>query len=182
MRYNQLKYPDLQLILIRFTSMTSIASNTPTQWMQLALEQAKLAWQQGEVPVGAVIVLNNKLVATGYNKSISSSDPSMHAEVDAIRAAGQVLENYRLIDCELYVTLEPCMMCLGAMLHARIKKLYFGTVDPKTGVLGGQVNLIDYYTANHNIEVHRGLCEQQCSDILKDFFKARRCKNLSRGC
>lgn len=148
--------------------------HSPQHWMQLALEQAKLAESHGEVPVGAVIVLDNKLIASGYNKNITDKDCSLHAEIDAIRQASKILNNYRLINCELYVTLEPCMMCLGAMIHARVKTLYYGATDPKTGVLGGQVDLTKLYKANHNIEIYPNILAQPCSDILKQFFQRRR--------
>jgi tRNA(adenine34) deaminase len=143
-------------------------------FMQLALEQAKLAEQLGEVPVGAVIVLDGQVIAVGHNKSIMQSDASLHAEIDAMRQASLKLSNYRLVNCELYVTLEPCMMCLGAMLHSRIKKLYYGASDPKTGALGGLINLQEYYKVNHAIEIYPNIHPQPCSDILKNFFKQKR--------
>lgn len=143
-------------------------------WMQLALEQAKLAETLGEVPVGAVIVKNGELIAAGHNNSISYNDPSAHAEIDVIRLAGQKLNNYRLIDCDLYVTLEPCMMCLGAIIHSRINKLYYGASDPKTGALGGQVDLIQHYKSNHHIEIIPYTLQEQCSDILVKFFRKKR--------
>jgi tRNA(adenine34) deaminase len=144
------------------------------QFMQLALEQAKLAEQFGEVPVGAVIVLDGQVIAVGHNKSIMQSDASLHAEIDTMRQASLKLNNYRLVNCELYVTLEPCMMCLGAMLHSRIKKLYYGASDPKTGALGGLINLQEYYKVNHVIEIYSNIHPQPCSDILKNFFKQKR--------
>jgi len=149
-------------------------SFTPDYWMSLALEQAKIAESLGEVPVGAIIVKDNKLIASAYNSPIKSNDSSAHAEINVIRQAGEVLKNYRLIGCELYVTLEPCMMCLGAMIHSRISKLYYGANDPKTGVLGGQVDLTKIYNSNHNIEVYNNILSEPCSKILKKFFKSRR--------
>ncbi|MBP9721762.1 MAG: tRNA adenosine(34) deaminase TadA [Gammaproteobacteria bacterium] len=142
--------------------------------MNLALEQAKLAEKIGEVPVGAVIVKNSKLISTGYNHSIARHDPSGHAEIVALRSACQLLENYRLIDCDLYVTLEPCMMCLGALIHARIKRLYFAASDPKTGSLGGLVDLAKIYQTNHRIEIIPQILSKPCSELLKFFFKSRR--------
>lgn len=144
------------------------------RYMQLALQQAELAEQQGEVPVGAVIVLDNNIIALGRNKSISYQDATLHAEIDAIRQASLKLNNYRLVNCEIYVTLEPCMMCLGAVIHSRIKKVYYGASDPKTGALGGLVNLMDYYKANHKIEVYHNIYQQPCADILTEFFKRKR--------
>lgn len=145
-----------------------------SKYMQLALEQATLAEQCGEVPVGAIIVLDNNVIAVGHNKSIMHSDATQHAEIDAMRQASLELKNYRLTNCELYVTLEPCMMCLGAMLHSRIKKLYYGASDPKTGALGGLVNLGSHYKVNHNIEIIHNVLQQPCADILKNFFRQRR--------
>lgn len=149
-------------------------SSNPEHWMQQALEQAKLAESHGEVPVGAVLVIDNKIIAKGHNKSITYNDPSLHAEIDVLRQAGQILNNYRLINAQLYVTLEPCMMCLGAMLHSRIKSLYYGASDPKTGAIGGLVDLTKQYQVNHQIIIHAGVLAEPCSQILKSFFKSKR--------
>ncbi len=149
-------------------------NQSPEYWMNLALEQARYAQSIGEVPVGAVIVKDNELVAVGYNCSITSQDPSAHAEIVAIRNAAQKLANYRLIDCDLYVTLEPCIMCLGALLHSRINKLYYGASDPKTGALGGLVDLSKLYIVNHQILTQGGILTESCSVILKDFFRNKR--------
>lgn len=146
----------------------------PEYWMNLALEQAKLAGINNEIPVGAVIVKDNKLIATGYNSSIKNHDSSAHAEIIAMRAASNLLANYRLTNCDLYVTLEPCMMCLGNIIHARINKLYYGASDPKTGSLGGLIDLTQHYKTNHNIQIFKNILAEQCSLILKDFFKIRR--------
>lgn len=148
--------------------------NTPEQWMALAIQQAKKAELRFEVPVGAVIVQNNTLLVEGHNSNISKNDATMHAEIDVIRKAGMVLNNYRLIDCDLYVTLEPCMMCLGAIIHSRINKLYYGAPDPKTGALGGYIDLTKHYIANHKVEATGGILEHECSMLLKNFFMARR--------
>lgn len=147
---------------------------TPEYFMQQALAQARLAEQHGEVPVGAVLVADNQIIAVGHNRSITLNDSSSHAEIDVIRRAGEVIQNYRLVDTELYVTLEPCMMCLGAILHSRIKKVYFGASDPKTGAIGGLVDLTEHYKVNHNVEVVSGVLARECSEILKNFFKSRR--------
>ena len=143
-------------------------------WMQHALELAKKAETSGEVPVGAVVVLNDELVAEGWNRPISSSDPTAHAEIIALRAAGQKLENYRLLDTELYVTLEPCPMCVGAMLHARVRRVIYAATDPKTGALGGAYDLLNSVSHNHSFEVKKGVLEEQSRAMLQAFFRGRR--------
>ncbi len=145
-------------------------------WMQRALELAHKAEAVGEVPVGAVIVLNNELIAEGWNQPIRSSDPTAHAEIMALRAAGQRLENYRLLDAELYVTLEPCPMCVGAMLHARIKRVIYAATDPKTGALGGAYDLLNSVSHNHCFEVSKDVLAEQSREILQAFFRERRGK------
>ena len=144
------------------------------EMMQLALEQARLAEAAGEVPVGAVIVLNGDLIAEGRNQPISSSDPTAHAEIIALRDAGQKLGNYRLLDAELYVTLEPCPMCVGAMLHARVKRVIYAAADPKTGALGGAYDLLNSVSHNHSFEVTKGVLEEQSRQMLQGFFRSRR--------
>ncbi len=143
-------------------------------WMQHALELAHKAEAAGEVPVGAVIVLNGELVAEGWNQPISSSDPTAHAEIIALRAAGQKLDNYRLLDTELYVTLEPCPMCVGAMLHARLKRVIYAASDPKTGALGGNYDLLNSVKHNHAFAVTGGIMAEQSRDLLQAFFRNRR--------
>ena len=143
-------------------------------WMQKALELAQHAEAEDEVPVGAVIVKDNQLIAEGWNHPIQAHDPSAHAEMMAIRNAGQTLNNYRLIDTTLYVTLEPCPMCVGAMIHARIKRLVFGAFDPKTGAAGSVFDLINAEQHNHHIEVTGGVEEERCRQILQAFFKRKR--------
>ena len=143
-------------------------------WMQHALEMAHKAEAAGEVPVGAVIVHNGELIAEGWNQPISSSDPTAHAEVMALRAAGHKLDNYRLLDAELYVTLEPCPMCVGAMLHARVKRVVYAATDPKTGALGGAYDLLNSVSHNHSFEVTGGVLAEQSRDLLRAFFKSRR--------
>ncbi|UCB55061.1 MAG: tRNA adenosine(34) deaminase TadA [Thiotrichales bacterium] len=144
------------------------------QWMQRALELAKRAEAAGEVPVGAVIVLNGELVSEGWNQPISASDPSAHAEIIALRAAGRKLDNYRLLDTELYVTLEPCPMCVGAMLHARVKRVIYAATDPKTGALGGAYDLLTSVSHNHSFEVTKGVLAEQSGEMLRAFFRNRR--------
>lgn len=144
------------------------------EWMQLALQCADQAWQAGEVPVGAIVVKDNQLISRGYNQTIIQHDPSAHAEVLAIRAAGQVLNNYRLVDCTLYVTLEPCAMCSGLLVHSRIKRLVVGANDLKTGACGSALNLLDHASMNHKIELQKGVLAEQCGQKLSDFFAQRR--------
>jgi tRNA(adenine34) deaminase len=147
---------------------------TDEHWMQHALELAHKAEAAGEVPVGAVIVLNGELVAEGWNQPISSSDPTAHAEIIALRTAGEKLDNYRLLDTELYVTLEPCPMCVGAMLHARVKRVIYAATDPKTGALGGSYDLLNSVKHNHAFEVTGGVLAEQSRYLLQAFFKNRR--------
>ncbi len=139
-----------------------------------ALELARKAEAAGEVPVGAVIVLNGEFVAEGWNQPISSSDPTAHAEIMALRAAGQKLDNYRLLDAELYVTLEPCPMCVGAMLHARLKRVIYAATDPKTGALGGAYDLLNSISHNHAFEVTGGVLAEPSREMLQAFFRNRR--------
>jgi tRNA(adenine34) deaminase len=143
-------------------------------FMALALRQAQAAADAGEVPVGAVVVQDGQVIATGYNAPIGSHDPSAHAEIAALRAAAQRVGNYRLDGCELYVTLEPCAMCAGAMLHARLKRVVFGAPDPKTGAAGSVLNLFAHPQINHQTEVQGGVLAQACSNLLQDFFRGKR--------
>lgn len=143
-------------------------------FMRLALEQAELASKAGEVPVGAVIVKEGVVVASGFNQPICLHDPSAHAEMQALRSAGITLQNYRFPDCVLYVTLEPCAMCAGAILHARLSRLVFGATDPKTGVAGSVFNLFDQDKLNHHTTVTGGVLAAECSNMLSTFFAQRR--------
>ncbi|MFC0120246.1 tRNA adenosine(34) deaminase TadA [Pseudoalteromonas xiamenensis] len=143
-------------------------------WMRMALEFADKAWQQGEIPVGAVLVKDNEFVAAGWNQSISLHDPSAHAEMMAIREAGKVLENYRLVDCTLYVTLEPCSMCAGLLVHSRIQRVVYGACDAKTGSAGSIMNLLQEPRLNHQVDITRGVLAEACSEKISAFFKARR--------
>ena len=142
--------------------------------MRLAAVQAASAARRGEVPVGAIVVRDGTVLASGGNQPLSAHDPSAHAEMIALRAAGQMLGNYRLPDCELYVTLEPCAMCAGAMLHARLKKVIFGAYDPKTGAAGSVIDLFANARLNHQTEARGGVLEAECGALLRDFFNARR--------
>ncbi len=143
-------------------------------WMALALDYGERARDEGEIPVGAVLVKDNTLVAAGWNQCIGLNDPSAHAEMQAMRAAGQVLQNYRMPDTTLYVTLEPCAMCSGMLVHSRINRLVIGARDPKTGACGSVVNLVQHERLNHQINLSYGVLEQQCSERLSAFFKQRR--------
>ena len=147
-------------------------------WMQKAIQLARKAEAENEVPVGAVIVKDDQLIAEGWNRLIQSHDPSSHAEIVAIRNAGQALNNYRLIDTTLYVTLEPCAMCVGAMIHARIKRLVFAAFDPKTGAAGSAIELIQSEKHNHRIEFIGGILESECRDMLQAFFRKKRLLKL----
>ncbi|MES2015513.1 MAG: tRNA adenosine(34) deaminase TadA [Pseudomonadota bacterium] len=143
-------------------------------FMQLALEQAQHAWSLGEVPVGAVVVKDGVVIATGFNQPIGSHDPTAHAEIVALRAAADKLGNYRLPGCELYVTLEPCVMCSGAMMHARLARVVYAATDPKTGACGSVLNLFGHEQLNHHTEVVGGVMADEASSMLKAFFAERR--------
>lgn len=143
-------------------------------WMQKAIDLAKEAFIKDEVPVGAIVVQDNKIIGSGYNNPISIVDATAHAEIIALREACKNINNYRLIDATLYVTLEPCMMCAGAMLHARIKRLVFGAFDEKTGVVGSVCNLVADYKWNHSFSCTGNILGKESSALLSDFFKSKR--------
>lgn len=144
------------------------------QWMRRALELANRAELQGEVPIGAVLVMHGKAVGEGWNRSISQHDPSAHAEIVALREAGKHAGNYRLPGSTLYVTLEPCAMCVGAMIHARVERLVFAASDPKTGALGGAFKLPDLHAHNHAMDVQGGVLAEEAAELLRSFFRKRR--------
>ena len=146
-------------------------------YMQLALELASRAAAAGEVPVGAVVVRGDEIVGRGYNQPISGNDPSAHAEIMALRDAGRTLGNYRLLDCDLYVTLEPCVMCSGAIMHARIRRVVFGAGDPKTGACGSVVDLFADTKLNHHATVTGGVMAGEAVELLQSFFASRRHKS-----
>jgi tRNA(adenine34) deaminase len=150
------------------------AEDADAPFMRLALDQAHNAWALAEVPVGAVIVKDGQVIATGFNQPIGNSDPTAHAEIQAMRAAAELLGNYRLNHCEIYVTLEPCAMCAGAMQHARIKRLIYGAADPKTGACGSVVNLFDEPRLNHHTSVRAGVLAGEAGSLLSRFFADRR--------
>ncbi len=144
------------------------------QWMRHAIRLAQRAEDQGEVPVGAVLIKEKNCIAEGWNTPIQSHDPTAHAEIMAIRRAGKVLKNYRLTNTTLYVTLEPCVMCMGAISHARIERLIFGAFDPKRGAVCNALQLSDAPFLNHRIEWQGGVLENNCSTLLKGFFRVKR--------
>ncbi len=155
-----------------------VGEMTDTDWMHHALKLAERAQQEGEVPVGAVLVLNDEIIGEGWNRPIAAHDPTAHAEIMALRAGAAKLGNYRLNNTTLYVTLEPCVMCAGAMMHARIKRLVFGASDPKAGAIISVFNIFDSSKLNHRVEYVGGILSDECGAILSRFFEARR-KNLS---
>lgn len=143
-------------------------------FMRRALELARRAQEEGEVPVGAVVVVDERIVGEGWNRPISASDPTAHAEVQAMRAAATTLRNYRLLGATLYVTLEPCAMCVGAMFHARVRRVVYGAADPKTGAAGSTVNLFEEKRLNHHALVQGGVLADECGALLSAFFASRR--------
>lgn len=143
-------------------------------WMQHALSLAQLAQEKGEVPIGALIVRDNEIIGQGHNCPIATNDPTAHAEIQAIRAASQFDKNYRLTNTTLYVTLEPCAMCAGAIIQARINRVVFGTADPRTGAAGSVFNVLQNPTLNHRCETLSGVLQQNCAELLKAFFRKKR--------
>lgn len=148
-------------------------------YMKQALKEAEKAYKKLEVPVGAVIVKDGKIIARAHNQKETKTDTTKHAEILAIQKASKKLESWRLIDCEMYVTLEPCSMCAGAIINSRIKKVYIGAMDEKTGAVGSVLNLFEDYTFNHKVEAEKGIMEKECQETLKKFFKELR--ELKRG-
>ena len=144
------------------------------EFMKLALEQAKKAYKKDEVPIGAVIVCNDKVVAKGFNIREKRNDPTGHAEIVAVKKACKKRRSWRLEDCTIYVTVEPCSMCAGALLWTRIKRIVFGAFDAKGGALGSSYNLFEQKNLNHKAEITSGVLEEECSKIMKDFFKTKR--------
>ena len=149
-------------------------SSADIAFMTRAMELAKMAEAAGEVPVGAVVVKNGAIVGEGWNRPISTRDPSAHAEMIAMRAAATKLENYRLLDTTLYVTLEPCSMCAGAMVHARVRRLVYAATDPRAGAAGSIFNIVQHSALNHRVETNAGLMAQECASLLRQFFASRR--------
>jgi tRNA(adenine34) deaminase len=148
--------------------------------MRLALDQAQNAWLSGEVPVGAVILRQGQVIATGYNRPITTHDPTAHAEIVALRHAATLLGNYRLPECEIFVTLEPCAMCAMALMHARFSRIVFAAPDPKTGAAGSVVNLFEHQQLNHHTQIEGGLLAEPAGQMLRDFFAERRAQARER--
>ena len=144
------------------------------KFMKEALKEAKKAYIKEEIPVGAIIVKDNKIIARAYNKKEEKMDTTKHAEIIAIQKASKKLKAWRLTDCDLYVTLEPCSMCAGALIQSRIRKVYIGTEDKKTGACGSVLNLLEDYKFNHKVEIEKNILKADCEKILKDFFKELR--------
>lgn len=144
--------------------------------MKEAMRQARKAEAIGEVPIGCVIVYQGKIIGRGYNRRVADKNTLSHAELNAIKKASKVMGDWRLDDCEIYITLEPCQMCSGAIVQARIKKAYIGCMNPKAGCAGSILNLLQIPQFNHQVEIERGICEEECSQMLKEFFKSLRKK------
>ena len=142
--------------------------------MQEALRSAQRALDSGEVPVGAVVVHEGKIIGRGFNRNLADSDPSAHAEVIALREAGSVIGNHRLPGCDLFVTIEPCAMCAGAIVHARIRSLVYGAEDPKAGAVHSAMHVLNHPALNHQVEIRGGVLAGKCAELLQDFFRARR--------
>ena len=143
-------------------------------YMKLAINEAKKAYGQLEIPVGAIIVKDGKVIAKAHNEKEQKQDTTKHAEILAIQKASKKLKNWRLIDCDMYVTLEPCSMCAGALIQSRVRKVFIGAMDEKTGSCGSVLNLLEDYTFNHQVEVEYGICQEECEILLKNFFKELR--------
>jgi tRNA(adenine34) deaminase len=150
------------------------------KFMKEALKEAKKAYNKEEIPVGAVIVKDNKIIARAYNVKEEKNDTTKHAEILAIQKASKKLNSWRLTDCDMYVTLEPCSMCAGALIQARIRKVYIGTMDEKTGACGSVLNLLEDYKFNHTVQIEKNIMKEQCENILKEFFKYLRNKKKEK--
>lgn len=148
--------------------------NNNEKFMKEAIKEAKKAYEKLEVPVGAVIVKDNKIIARAHNIKETKQDTTKHAEILAIQKASKKLKSWRLIDCDMYVTLEPCTMCTGAIINSRIRKVYIGTMDEKTGACGSVLNLLEDYTFNHKVQLETGILKDECKQVLQDFFKSLR--------
>jgi tRNA(adenine34) deaminase len=147
---------------------------TDELWMEEALRAAQRALEAGDVPVGAVVIHNGEIVGRGWNRNVADADPTAHAEIVALRAAGKSLGNHRLGDCELFVTIEPCAMCAGALVHARLKRLVYGAADPKAGAVRSVVQVLNHPSLNHRMEVQSGVLAGRSAELLQEFFRSRR--------
>jgi tRNA(adenine34) deaminase len=155
---------------------SSAANSNDELWMEEALREAQLALAQGEVPVGAVVVCDGRVISRGWNRPITDHDPTAHAEIVALREAGRQLGNYRLAECDLFVTIEPCAMCAGAITHARIRRLVYGADDPKAGAVKSAIEVVNHPTLNHKVEVVGGVLAARSMEIMQAFFRQRRNK------
>lgn len=160
--------------------MSSEQTELDLFWMQRALELARTAEQHQEVPIGAVVIKDDQIIGEGYNAPISSHDPSGHAEIRALRDAAANLGNYRLLECSLYVTIEPCLMCVGAIVHARVKQVIYGAPEPKTGAIHSTCRGLELPGHNHRVDVRHGILQEECAGILQAFFQRRRQELKSR--
>ena len=152
----------------------NMPSGNDAAWMELALEQAQLAALAGEVPVGALVIRNGEIIGQGHNRNLLDNDPTAHAEIVALRQAAARVGNHRLIGCTMVATIEPCSMCAGALIHARIARLVYGAADPKAGAAGSTVQVINHPSLNHRMEVTAGVLADKCSEILQQFFRQKR--------
>ena len=148
--------------------------------MEAALRAAQRALETGEVPVGAVVVCDGRVIATGWNQNLSENDPTAHAEVVALRDAGAIVGNHRLEDCDLFATIEPCAMCAGALIHARIRRLIYGADDPKAGAVQSVMQVLNHPQLNHRMEIRRGVLAGRCAELLQSFFRDRRAEKKER--
>ena len=162
----------LPALLLGFSTMSS--TMTDELWMEEALREAQRAEAAGEVPVGAVIIYQDRIVARGHNRNLLEHDPTAHAEIVAMREAGRIIGNHRLVDCDLYVTIEPCPMCAGAMVHARIRRLIYGADDPRAGAVHSVMQVVNHPQLNHRTEITSGVLAGRCMDMLQTFFRAKR--------
>ena len=154
--------------------------NNDEFWMRHALQLAQQAWDEGEVPVGGVLVHEGRVIGEGWNRPIGHHDPTAHAEMMAIRQGGKVLENYRLLDTTLYVTLEPCVMCAGAMVHGRVGRLVYGARDAKTGAAGSLLDVLRHPGMNHQVQIEQGILAEECAALLSNFFRQRRAEKKAQ--
>jgi tRNA(adenine34) deaminase len=156
------------------TPPTNDEANTDELFMEEALRAAQRALEAGEVPIGAVVVHSGKIVGRGGNRNLTDSDPTAHAEIVALRQAGAALANHRLEDCELFATIEPCAMCAGALIHARLKRLVYGADDPKAGAIHSVMQVLNHPSLNHRMEIRAGVLAGRCAEVLQSFFRRRR--------
>lgn len=157
-----------------------MTDNNDEFWMRHALHLAQRAWDEGEVPVGAVLVHEGRVIGEGWNRPIGRHDPTAHAEMMAIRQGGKILKNYRLLETTLYVTLEPCVMCAGAMVHGRVGRLVYGARDAKTGAAGSLLDVLRHPGMNHQVQIEQGILAEECAALLSNFFRQRRAEKKAQ--